>query len=329
MSEAQQKPDSEAPAATASSAAPKTATTSTYGYAHELEYVNDYWVARYERENGRNWERFYARGKKGYLASTKNREYLSDDLAADLAHAKVLLEVGCGGGHSIAPLARALPRLRFLAVDVSQRAVDILRATPDVPQDRCEAAACDVQHEELPRPTCPLHHSKGKEEEEKEEVCCCAGVDCALLVFVLSSIAPEAHATVLEHIKRVLAPGALVLFRDYARGDANQHDFDKQYPPRKLAPNFYVRPDGTRAYFFALDEVVALFDACGFECISADIVTFKKRTNDRHFINAKFRLRSAAPSSSSSTAPPPPTTSSPTTSSTATTTTTRQSAEQE
>lgn len=264
--------------------------SSTYGYAHSLEYVNDFWIARYERENGRNWDKFYSKGKKGYLASTRNREYLNDDLAADLEDAAVLLEVGCGGGHSIAPLARTLPKLRFLAVDVSKKAVDILRANSEVPQDRCEAYACDVQHEELPRPTCPIH---GVPEPVKSDElrCCCAGVDCALLVFVMSSIAPEAHGNVLEHIKHVMAPGGVVLFRDYARGDANQLDFDKQYPPRKLAPNFYVRPDGTRAYFFDLDEVRALFDRCGFDCVRAEVVTFKKRTNDRFFINAKFRLR--------------------------------------
>lgn len=295
-------------------------TTSTYGYAHRLEYVNDFWVSRYERENGRNWERFYAKGRKGYLASTRNREYLSDDLAADLADAAVLLEVGCGAGHAIAPLARTLPRLRFLAVDVSPRAVALLRANPDVPQDRCEAHACDVQHEEIPRPTCPLHSLSSSASKDHEMVtisdsgssgdadssassstaptsvppatCCCAGVDCALLIFVMSSLAPEAHDAVLRHVRHVLAPGAVVLFRDYARGDANQLDFDRQYPPRKLAPNFYVRPDGTRAYFFALDDVIALFQRCGFDTLRADVVTFKKRTNDRFFINAKFRLRS-------------------------------------
>lgn len=262
--------------------------------------MNDFWVSRYERENGRNWERFYAKGRKGYLASTRNREYLNDDLAADLADAAVLLEVGCGGGHAIAPLARTLPRLRFLAVDVSRRAIDILRANPDVPHDRCEAHACDVQHEEIPRPTCPVHRTAPAATEAAPPCdssssccCCCAGVDCALLIFVMSSIAPEAHADVLRHVRHVLAPGAIVLFRDYARGDANQLDFDKQYPPRKLAPNFYVRPDGTRAYFFALDEVIELFRSSGFDCLRSEVVTFKKRTNDRFFINAKFRLRSA------------------------------------
>ena len=278
------------------STATATAAPSTYGYAHRLEYVNDFWVSRYERENGRNWERFYSKGRKGYLASTRNREYLNDDLAADLTDAAVLLEVGCGGGHAIAPLARTLPRLRFLAVDVSRKAIDILRANTDVPHDRCEAYACDVQHEEIPRPTCPLHSSTAtaaeKDDEKDAPSCCCAGVDCALLIFVMSSIAPEAHGDVLRHVRHVLAPGAIVLFRDYARGDANQLDFDKQYPPRKLAPNFYVRPDGTRAYFFALDEVIELFRSNGFDCLRSEVVTFKKRTNDRFFINAKFRLRS-------------------------------------
>jgi len=206
----------------------------SYGYAQRLEYVSDYWRARYERETGRNWDRFYAcKSPKGFLASTKERQYLVDELAGELATARLLLEVGCGAGHSIVPLARACPSLRFCAVDISKRAIELLRANDAVPHDRCTAAVCDVERDELPA-----------------AVVAEGSVDCVLLVFVLSSCTPAAHSSIARKLRRVLAPGGVLFFRDYARGDECQVDFDAIQPPRKISANFYVRSDGTRAYFF-------------------------------------------------------------------------------
>jgi SAM-dependent methyltransferase len=105
-----------------------------YGYRQGLEYVTEYWRDRFERENGRNWDKFYRGSASGYVASTKSREYLVADIGEDALHGrKRVLEIGCGAGHSIAPLAKANPALEFFAIDVSARAVELLRTNEDVP----------------------------------------------------------------------------------------------------------------------------------------------------------------------------------------------------
>ena len=242
--------------------------TSGYGYAHQLEYVSDFMKAKYERENGKNWEKFY-KTKRGYLASTKNRDYLQMDLEEDLSGAHRVLEIGCGGGHSIVPLAQKYPDLEFVAIDVAPRAVTLVKENADIPQDRCAAYVCDIQKEDVPIEA--------------------GTIDCAMIIFVLSSIAPEWHADVFRHIKRVMAPGGVVMFRDYAEGDANQLDFDKQYPPRKISKNFYVRPDGTRAYFFRPEEIHAAAAAAGLVVEELTPIVIEKRGNNRMFIKAKLR----------------------------------------
>ena len=267
----QDQPSTTSSSSSSSSSSLTTATpssTSGYGYAHQLEYVSDFMRAKYERENGKNWEKFY-KTKRGYLASTKNRDYLQLDLEEDLSGARRVLEIGCGGGHSIVPLAQKYPALEFVAIDVAPRAVALVKENADIPQDRCAAYVCDIQKEEVPIEA--------------------GSVDCAMIIFVLSSIAPEWHADVFCHIKRVLAPGGVVMFRDYAEGDANQLDFDRQYPPRKISKNFYVRPDGTRAYFFRPEEIHAAAAAAGLVVEELTPIVIEKRGNNRMFIKAKLR----------------------------------------
>lgn len=49
----------------------------------------------------------------------------------------------------------------------------------------------------------------------------------------------------------VLKPGTgRVYVRDYAQGDLAQHRLSSTARQQKLAPDFYLRMDGTRAYFF-------------------------------------------------------------------------------
>lgn len=252
------------------------AQSSSYGYGRALEFVSDFWRERFERENGKNWDKYYRAANTGFIASTKNREYLGTDLASDLSDgARVVLEIGCGCGHSIAPLAKAFPSLRFFAIDVSARAIELLRANEDVPtrDGRCEAFVCDVQREE-------------KLPDRINQV------DCSLLIFVLSSIAPQWHAPILRKIRAVMAPGGTVMFRDYAQGDACQVEFDAQYPPRKLSKDFYVRPDGTRAFFFSVGAVESMFAEAGFEKVDISVIRINRHVNDRLFIKAKFRVGS-------------------------------------
>ena len=80
--------------------------------------------------------------------------------------------------------------------------------------------------------------------------------DFVLCFFVLSAIAPEFHSLVATKLLSALKPGGKLLLRDYGRYDEAQLRFGKG---KKLEENFYVRQDGTCAYFFTTDELIHIF----------------------------------------------------------------------
>lgn len=67
-------------------------------------------------------------------------------------------------------------------------------------------------------------------------------VDIATLIFVLSALHPDNFIKALTNVYEVIAPGGLVLFRDYGLYDMAQLRFK---PGHKIDDNFYMRQDGT------------------------------------------------------------------------------------
>ncbi len=55
---------------------------------------------------------------------------------------------------------------------------------------------------------------------------------------------------------QVLTPGGCVLVRDYGLFD---HAMLRFAPGHKLSENFYVRQDGTRAYYFSTGQCLYTF----------------------------------------------------------------------
>lgn len=69
-------------------------------------------------------------------------------------------------------------------------------------------------------------------------------------------MAPEKIKHVAAKIRAALKPGGRVLIRDYGRWDEAQLRFKKGH---RLGENFYSRSDGTRAYYFSLEDLREMF----------------------------------------------------------------------
>ncbi|KAL6062258.1 Methyltransferase-like protein 6 [Balamuthia mandrillaris] len=158
----------------------------------------------------------------------------------------VVLEVGCGVGNTVFPLLEDNPHLFVYAVDFSPYAIELLKANAQYNEQHCNGFVCDASD------------SNSWPSQIAE-----ASVDIVLLIFVLSAMSPEKMELALKNIHKVVKPGGIVCFRDYARGDLAQQRFEKDIE-NKLGENFHVRGDGTRAYYFTKAQAKSLFEKAGF-----------------------------------------------------------------
>ncbi|XP_048201212.1 mRNA N(3)-methylcytidine methyltransferase METTL8 [Perognathus longimembris pacificus] len=158
-----------------------------------------------------------------------------------------ILEVGCGAGSSVFPILNTLQNLpeSFLyCCDFASGAVELVKAHSSYRAAQCSAFVHDVCDDGLPYPF-------------PDGI-----LDVVLLVFVLSSIHPDRMQGVVSRLSKLLKPGGMLLFRDYGRYDKTQLRFKKGHC---LSENFYVRGDGTRAYFFTKGEVHHMFHKAGLD----------------------------------------------------------------
>jgi hypothetical protein len=88
--------------------------------------------------------------------------------------------------------------------------------------------------------------------------------DYAILMFVLSAIAPEKHEDVIKKINSAMKPGGILYFRDYCLYDMAQLRF-AQRKKNKVSQNLYMRHDKTLAFYFDKEQIEALFVKHGFE----------------------------------------------------------------
>ena len=82
--------------------------------------------------------------------------------------------------------------------------------------------------------------------------------------------------------------------RDYGSGDC-KHVLLEKRPERKLGPDFYARPDGTRVFFFTCEYLRQIMHAvdlseCKNQLMSTLVVNRKeKKEMNRVWIQAAFR----------------------------------------
>ncbi|ETN58625.1 hypothetical protein AND_009791 [Anopheles darlingi] len=254
--------------------------------------VTDFQAQKLEREARKHWDLFYKRNETRFfkdrhwttrefteLLSARCPAVVDDDpLETDGQPpntTKTLLEIGCGVGNLIFPLIEEGHRNFFIyACDLSPRAVELVRKHNLYDDRYMSAFACDITTDEVFGTL--TEHS----------------LDIATLIFVLSAIHPDKFRVTLSNIYRLMKPGGVVLFRDYGRYDMAQLRFK---PGHKIADNFYMRQDGTRSYYFAEDEVSALFRDVGFEVLVNSYIhrrTINPKENidvPRIFVQGKFR----------------------------------------
>lgn len=158
-----------------------------------------------------------------------------------------VLEVGCGAGNSVFPILNTLqnaPESFLYCCDFASSAVNLVKSHSSYRASQCCAFVHDVCDDDSPYPF-------------PDGI-----LDVVLLVFVLSSIHPDRMQGVVNRMFKLLKPGGMLLFRDYGRYDKTQLRFKTGHC---LSENFYVRGDGTRAYFFSKGEVHDMFYKAGLD----------------------------------------------------------------
>mmetsp|Transcript_4892 Transcript_4892/g.7043 ORF Transcript_4892/g.7043 Transcript_4892/m.7043 type:complete len:338 (-) Transcript_4892:151-1164(-) len=200
-----------------------------------------------------------------------------------------VLEIGCGVGNTVLPLLELDPiidlsderesgnnndnnnnsnsikkakkkRLIVWGVDFSSVAIDILRQDPryfsaasDSPP-RAYSAVWDITSSSLSSID-PI----GTFDSNNDFITLQAIGDISILLFCLSAISPgEKMRQAARNVANTLKPGGVLLVRDYGRYDAAQMRLGTK-PCKKVTDNFYVKHDGTRCYYFHLDDLRALF----------------------------------------------------------------------
>eukprot|EP00920_Eleutheroschizon_duboscqi_P002943 GHVT01007098.1.p1 GENE.GHVT01007098.1~~GHVT01007098.1.p1 ORF type:complete len:375 (+),score=87.03 GHVT01007098.1:214-1338(+) len=192
---------------------------------------------------------------------------------------QLLVDCGSGVGNALLPMLKRNPNLRGIAFDCSERAILLLqeRFTSEV-----EAGEGGLQSSQLVRAV-PFDITAG---DVPASVCDEGTADFALLLFVLSAVAPQFHAAVAQRVAKLLRPGGLLFFRDYGRYDMAQLRFANS-GKCKMEENFYVRYDGTFAYYFTSEEVEQLFGLAS----SAGLEAVENRYCLRQFSNRKTLVR--------------------------------------
>lgn len=243
--------------------------------------VTPFWKEKYERDAKKYWDIFYKRHQDRFF---KDRHYLDKEwgqyFQASEGEKLVVLEVGCGAGNTVFPLLSTYHDIFVHACDFSPRAIDLIKGHKDFTADKANAFVCDLTIDDL------------------SEIIQPSSVDIVTMVFVLSAVAPEKMPLVLQNVRKVLKPNGRVLFRDYATGDLAQERLTSK--EQQISENFYVRGDGTRAYYFSNRFLINMFTQNDFDVEEVAICNKQVENRSlelvmhRRWIQAVFLLTSVS-----------------------------------
>ncbi|CAF0835968.1 unnamed protein product [Brachionus calyciflorus] len=250
----------------------------------DQQLVSEFKRNKYELDAKKNWDLFYRRNKANFFKDRYwtfrefdelNEDHHSienDESMTSQKPIKKLIEIGCGVGNFMYPLIKNNKHIFVYACDFSTDAIQLLKSNPDYDTNRCLGFVCDITKENYLKECLPENEL----------------VDAVTLIFVLSAIHPDKMRKAAENIAQVLRPGGIVFVRDYGIYDHSMIRFEKGH---KLDEKFYVRQDGTRTFFFSLEEIENIFLK---PVENSDVKLFEKSINEyvfRETVNVKENLR--------------------------------------
>ncbi|KAG6505250.1 hypothetical protein ZIOFF_037604 [Zingiber officinale] len=243
---------------------------------------------KYERNPTKYWEDFYKRHHDKFF---KDRHYLEKDWgrffcpSSDSEHKsvepKTVLEVGCGVGNTLFPLLVSFPNVFVHACDFSPRAVALVKENGAFASDRLNTFVCDVTKDELSTTILPSSVDIVTMFELDYQIVyfiiqmIYSFVDSigdyliSWQIFMLSAVSPINMPAVLQNVRTIIKPNGYVLFRDYAVGDFAQVKLANK--GQMISENFFVRGDGTCAFYFSEDKLSDLFESNGFRNLDMNV----------------------------------------------------------
>jgi broad specificity phosphatase PhoE/SAM-dependent methyltransferase len=213
------------------------------------------------------WDHFYIDHgtrffkDRHYLEKTFPEEFLNplqpESTGPDATReAMTLVEIGCGVGNSILPLTEAGVDGRWDVIhglDISQQAIKLLREDIRFVSFN-NTGACMTPTRAIFGHVCDV--SQGLPSA-------CFGVsNVTTLLFCLSAIDPSAVPAAVKNIASTLKAGGRLVFRDYGRYDEAQMKLGTSRS-KCIKDNFYRKHDGTKCFYFTVEEVEHLFGSVG------------------------------------------------------------------
>jgi len=236
-------------------------------------------ILQYEKRASKYWDTFYEHHGTNFF---KDRHYLSkafpEEFGGDAnCSSKCLVEIGSGVGNNILPLLEEYPHWKFWGYDLSPVAIDIMKQDTRFDTSRATGGVWDIS----------------KDNDDDTPVKNLA--DICTLLFCLSAISPEKMTIAAHNIASTLQPGGILIMRDYGRYDEAQLKLGSSRAKR-LGDNFYVKSDGTRCYYFCLEDIENLFvQQAGLELLELKYVTriYQNRATEeqrrRVWVQGRFR----------------------------------------
>jgi SAM-dependent methyltransferase len=220
------------------------------------------------------WDTFYSHHSRHFF---KDRKWLPGEFPELFEpETRRILEVGCGAGNTVFPLAKIRhdeEDVFVFACDFAPNAVRLVKEFREYDERKMHVFLHDLAQDVS---------FEGIQDDS---------LDVVVAIFVLSALDPSKLPFALAKIYRVLKPGGKLLFRDYGKYDMTQLRFK---PDRLIRPDLYVRGDGTAVHFFTEEEIMRLAQMTGFEVLTnlTDrrllVNRFRKLTMYRIWVQAKL-----------------------------------------